>query len=74
MKNSQIRVWQEGRWFLAEVLNRGKNPFYAQGLSYEEAISNLFAVIRTIREIDNEDYSKQKLPESEINFSIPTFA
>lgn len=74
MKNSKIRVWQEGRWFLAEVVNRGENPFYAQGLSYEEVLSNLFAVIRTVREIDNEDFFNEKLPEQEINFSIPTFA
>lgn len=53
MKNLNIRVHQEGRWFLAEVENRDDEPFYAQGLSYEEAISNLFAVIRSVREIND---------------------
>lgn len=74
MKNLQIRVHQEGRWFLAEVENRGDEPFYAQGLSYEEAISNLFAVIRSVREINDEKCFQEEIPNKEISFSMPAVA
>lgn len=79
MQDLNIHIWQEGEWFLAEVINADRSsyeeePLYAQGLSYEEVLSNLFSVIRTIKEINEEKKERKSLPNKEITFSIPAFA
>jgi len=78
MKNFKINVRQEGEWFLASVLDENgeifkDEPYYSQGHSYEEALSNLFSVIQNIREINRKEEKQEYLKEG-ITFSIPCFA
>lgn len=75
MQDFKIHVSQEGKWFLAKVENH--DQYYAQGLSYEESISNLFAAIQAMREIDGDQalsVENEKMPAQGVSFSMPSFA
>lgn len=68
MQHWDINITVEGSVYVAEVVNRGSEPYYAQGTSYAEVLSNLFSVIEAVKEI-NVDLNK---PSSEsISFSVP---
>ena len=56
MKNFTITVSFQDLWFLSQV--EEVDEFYAQGKSYEEALENLFSVVRNIRSI------QKKVPRS----------
>ena len=67
MQDFTIQVAFEDPWYLVRVV--GHDEYYAQGRTYEEALSNLFSVIQTLRELDAQKH--QASVPRDFSFAVP---
>jgi hypothetical protein len=71
MMNWKITVSHEDAVYVAEVTNRGNKPYYAQGMSYGEALSNLFGVIEESRQISG---TRVTASNQKVSFEVPVLS